>query len=318
MADVPESESNSNARPPRPATPRPVDPPPVTPEESPVSSAEGVAQIVNEIREGLADISARELELRRHEQYFGRRYRELEQAAIRTFAQNQDAAQQHLVQQAAELNAQAVEIAAQRARLKAVTDEIHARQVELEQQRGDLTRRTQQSRQRTENLRSWLQQQHQLLNERRETIRRHEEELAAQVHRFRADAVREQAELDRRRTELDARAVEVAESEQKLLEYRVELERQTSARNAQRPADEEPLPALPTAPATLPFTQPTELPRDVLVAAGHRGRGPGHTAQRDSLDPGALGDISRDHAGADRERNPPPDRDHQSAPPTTG
>jgi hypothetical protein len=90
------------------------------PPTAPTPAGDGINSIIRDIREGLAQISTRELELRRREQDFGRQYRELKQAAHRAAAAEFEQTQHRVAEQIAELNAKAVELAAKRARLNAI------------------------------------------------------------------------------------------------------------------------------------------------------------------------------------------------------
>ncbi len=175
-----------------------------------------VESIVQEIRQGLAQISARELELRQRELEVGRQYRDLRQAARVAARDEFEQSQQRLAQQSAELNAQAVDISAQRARLAQLAEQLRARQVEIEQQRNELTLRAQQSRQRVETLRSWQARQQQTFEQRVEILRRQEEELRTRVQRAEENIARERKELARQRAALELRAEHLAEGEEKL------------------------------------------------------------------------------------------------------
>jgi hypothetical protein len=105
--------------------------------ETPAAAGtEGLSQIVQEIRDELAQITARELELRRRERELGRRYRLLKEVTREAGDHEGRERQQTLINLAAELNAQAVDIAARQARVGEVAEQLRAQQVELDQRRS--------------------------------------------------------------------------------------------------------------------------------------------------------------------------------------
>lgn len=124
--------------PPSPAAPGT---PPPSPDAAASQAAEPAAltEIVREIRDELAQITARELELRRRERELGRRYRSLKQATRQAPSHPDDENEQRLARLAAELNAQAVEVAARQARLDEAAEQLRARQTELDHRRDTPT-----------------------------------------------------------------------------------------------------------------------------------------------------------------------------------
>lgn len=222
MANPP--PDSSDARRATPAAPAPQVPP-----TAPTLPGDGINSIIRDIREGLAQISTRELELRRREQDFGRQYRELKQAAHRAAAAEFEQTQHRVAEQIAELNAKAVELAAKRVRLNEIAEQLRARQLELEQQRSDLVFRSERSRQQAENLRAWQRRQHQVLKRRITVIRQHERTLREQRDQVEAVVARQRDELESRAVELDARAAQLAAAEQALLRERTVLEQRLRA-----------------------------------------------------------------------------------------
>lgn len=207
----------------------PAAPAPQVPPTAPTPAGDGINSIIRDIREGLAQISTRELELRRREQDFGRQYRELKQAAHRAAAAEFEQTQHRVAEQIAELNAKAVELAAKRARLNEIADQLRARQLELEQQRSDLVFRSERSRQQAEHLRAWQRRQHQVLKRRIAVIRQHERTLRQQRDQVDAVVARQRDELESRAVELDARTAQLAAAEQALLRERTALEQRLRA-----------------------------------------------------------------------------------------
>ena len=229
MAVSPDENSSAPAH--RPGADAPRKPGGVSPRDSgpgPLESISGVDGIVQEIREGLAQISSRELELRRREQEVSRRFQDLKQAARQAAATEYEQTQARLAQQAAELNAQAAEVANRRTRLNDLARDLRARQLELEQQRTDQSLKNEHLRQRTEALQTWHAQQKKSLQERIDAIARKEVELAARLRQTEEDLGRQQAEIERRNAELSARAAKLDEAERVLVADRAELEQRLS------------------------------------------------------------------------------------------
>ena len=139
------SGNRSGSPPPSPGSPASTPTPPVNPDL-------GVDRIVQDIREGLAHISARELELRHREQEFERRYRDLKQAAERAAEEEHEQTHEQMSRDVAELNTQAVEIAARQTRLNDFAQELRAQQIELERQRHELALQKEHARQEAEAL----------------------------------------------------------------------------------------------------------------------------------------------------------------------
>ncbi len=191
----------------------------------PVSAAAPVDHIVRDIRDGLAQITTRELELRRREQDFDRQYLELKREARQAAVAELEQVQRRLAQQAAELNAQAVEISARRARLGEAGEQLRAKQVELEQQRTDLALRIQQARQRAERLRAWEARQREVLEQRAKALAQQEADFRQRVQRAQQDITRQRRETDQRQAELEARATALEQAEHELAERQAALER---------------------------------------------------------------------------------------------
>lgn len=191
----------------------------------PVSAAAPVDHIVRDIRDGLAQITTRELELRRREQDFDRQYLELKREARQAAVAELEQVQRRLAQQAAELSAQAVEISARRARLGEAGEQLRAKQVELEQQRTDLALRIQQARQRAERLRAWEARQREVLEQRARELGQQEADFRQRVQRAHQDITRQRRETDQRQAELEARATALEQAEHELAERHAALER---------------------------------------------------------------------------------------------
>jgi hypothetical protein len=125
--------------------PEPAAPPAHRPPSGAADAPGGLTQIVRDIRDELAQITARELELRRRERELGRRYRNLSEATSRAAAQEPAESGQSLARLAAELNAQAVDIAARQARVDEITAQLRTqlaagerpRQVAMTDHTGD-------------------------------------------------------------------------------------------------------------------------------------------------------------------------------------
>jgi hypothetical protein len=199
--------------------------PPGPTESPPVATLpEGVDRMVREIREGLAQISARELELRQREQDFRRQYRDMEQAVRQATAEEQQEAQQRLVSRETELNKQATELASRQTQVNQLAEQLRARQIELEQQRAATALQTQRSRQQAETLKAWYEQQRQMLRQRAETLIRHEQDFDQRVRQAREELARQRSEQQRRQSELETRAAKLVEVEQSLRQRSAELE----------------------------------------------------------------------------------------------
>jgi hypothetical protein len=119
--------------PPAPSSPAPP------PARSQAEASSDLTQVVQEIRNELAHITARELELRRRERELGRRYRSLREATRQATTPEAEDPQQHLAHLVAELNAQAVEIAARQARNADLAAQLRTQQIEFDQQRSTPT-----------------------------------------------------------------------------------------------------------------------------------------------------------------------------------
>jgi|GEM_PF-2318809 len=193
-------------------------------ESAPPAKTAPIEEIVRDIREGLAQVSARELELRRREQEFERQFQDLKRQAEQAAGAELQQMQQRLAQQAADLNAQAVELASRRARLNQLAEQLRARQIELEQQKASLALQSQHTRQRVERLRAWEERQRTALEERAAALQRQEEELKRRLQLAHQDITRRRQELDQRAAQLDARAAELDELDRRLGERRLGLE----------------------------------------------------------------------------------------------
>lgn len=192
---------------------------------APVSATVPVDHLVRDIRDGLAQITTRELELRRREQDFDRQFQDLKREARQAATAELEQARRRLAQQTAELNAQAVELSAQRVRLGELGEQLRAKQVELEQKRTDLALRVQQARQRAERLRAWEARQRELLEERATALAQQEAEARQRIQRAQQDVARQRRETDQRQAELEARAAALEQAEREVAERQTSLER---------------------------------------------------------------------------------------------
>lgn len=202
--------------------------PRVTRERTVSSSAAGVDGIVKEIREGLVDISSRELELRRREQAVARQFREMKQSARTEVLAEQEKTRKRLAAHASELNTRATELGVQRDRLERLSGELKRREVELESQRHDLILRTERARQQAEAQREKHREQRQMLRERIAAVREYEEKLKERVRATQTELVKQRQELDERETRLEQQTGLVVKAKRGLLNRQVALERKVA------------------------------------------------------------------------------------------
>ena len=208
---------------PRPGKPATAQTAPVVADD-PGGADLGVDRIVQEIREGLAHISARELELRRREQDFNRRYRDLQARARHTAVEEHDETERRVAGRLAELNAQSVELAARRARLDDDGQELRVRQLELEAQRRELALQSERARQQAEAVTARQAEQEAALRQRAEHVAQQEAALLERVRQAENEIARQQSEVAARSPELEGRAAKLAATERVLQKRDEELE----------------------------------------------------------------------------------------------
>ena len=174
--------------------------------------------IVRDIREGLAAISSRELDLRRQEHGIAEQYRELKRAARQAAATEVEQVRGQLARRAAELDAKTIELSARDARLSELAREVRAREVVPEGRGAGMEGGAQESRVRADAGRAEIRRQREALHDRMTAVRIREEELDKRI-RLARDAVLSQ------RADLAAREQRVREAEQTLLAREAEAER---------------------------------------------------------------------------------------------
>ncbi len=184
-----------------------------------------VDNIVQELRQELAHISAHEIDLRRREQQFDEEYRRLEQAARRAVRAEVQQLQQQLAQQSAALNTQTAALTARRAQLTALANELQKREQHLAEEHADVVRYASDVDRRVQALRTRFQADRTALRHRISVIRQQETELGRRMQLARNQIARQRAELQQKEAELETRAARLSETEQSVLAHRLEIER---------------------------------------------------------------------------------------------
>lgn len=208
-----------------------------------VKRAEGIHDIVRQIRQELAGMSAHELDLQRREQEFRQEYKRLEEAAQHAARVEIEDLQKRLASRTAALNAQAAEVAAGRQRLQALTHQLHTQEGRLHQQQLEIELQAERMRRRASQLGDRFRADRQSIRQRIAVIRSRERELERRVQLARDDITRQRTELQSNQVELQERAAALAQSEQSLRARWEELEQQiceeaTRVADAARQAEE--------------------------------------------------------------------------------
>ncbi len=220
-APHPGDQSASGAAP---STPPPRDPDPPPPAATRPKTA-AVDNIVQELRQELAHISAHEIDLRRREEEFDEEYRRLEQAARRAARAEVQQVQQQLVQRTAALNAQTAALTARRAQLNALANELEQREQRLATEHAEVVRYAADVDRRVQVLRKRFQTERAALRRRIGTVRQQETELGRRMQLARNQIARQRAELQQQEADLQARLARVGDSEQSAQAHRQEIER---------------------------------------------------------------------------------------------
>jgi len=185
----------------------------------------GVDDMVQEIRDGLAQISARELELRRREQHVDLQYREMQQVAEKAAADGVRETSRHHAQLSAELTAREEVLATREGRLREAAQELRARRLEVEQRRRDVALQTEKARQLIERLRVRRRRHHKALRDRIAVIRHQEQELKRRIQLAHQDVTQRRDVLGQRQTDLRSRATRLDQAESELRARRDDMER---------------------------------------------------------------------------------------------
>lgn len=175
-----------------------------------------VDDLVREIRENLAAISAKELELRRREQDVSRQFQDLKHAAATAAAEELEDIRARLGQQATELNAQALEVSARRQQITQFAERLRARQIELEQQRADLARQSQRTRQQAQEVQTWRERHRGILRRRLQKVRRRQQELRERLEQAHADLQAARQAIAEQQGRLQARVTRLQDAERSL------------------------------------------------------------------------------------------------------
>jgi chromosome segregation ATPase len=204
-----------------------------TPAAAPPAKTAGVERIVQDIRDGLAEISAHEIELRRREQDFDAQYRRLEQTARQAAARELEQAQRRLAERNADLSAQLIEVTRRQAQLDQREERLASEKEELERQRAELLREAEESRRRVAQLEAEHQAQRETLRGRVAAVRRQEQELTRRIQLARDQIAQERSGSEQQAADLDARAARAAESETRLQTRQAEIDERLAQGQAQ-------------------------------------------------------------------------------------
>ena len=189
-----------------------------------VADVEGIVQ---EIREGLAGISAYELDLQRREERFRQERRRLERDAQSAAHAELEAAQQQLEQERRATEAQAAAVHVQRRRLDALMAHVSAREAELGRQQTELDQQGETLARRVQKLAERFRRRKADLRRRISTVRTCEQEAGRQLRLTREEAARRVDELRRMQSELEARETRLADAEGELRAREETLEQRT-------------------------------------------------------------------------------------------
>ncbi len=184
----------------------------------------GVDGIVRDIRDGILQMSSRELDVRRREQEVEREYRDLKRLADQDVARENQEAKARMARRAMELNSRARELEARRQALNTLLEDLKGREENLGRQRAEVDSQVEAARRLDESAQERERRQRDTLRSRIGVLRKREQELHKRIELARDDAVRRREELDRGREALDQQAANVAASERALEERREELE----------------------------------------------------------------------------------------------
>lgn len=198
-----------------------------TPNNAPAGGAgSGVEQIVRELRDELATISAHELEVARQEQALLTERRRIEQAAQRAADEQIERAKQTLQRRAEALAEQGAGLTAQRQQLDRLAKELQGEHSKLELLQETLLREAALLERRRNDLAHRLWERRHRLRHRLEVVHQREHELGTRVRRARDDLATQRATLEQQRQSLLRRQ---AELEARQLDTRAAAERAAAA-----------------------------------------------------------------------------------------
>lgn len=173
------------------------------------NAGSGVEQIVRELRDELATISAHELEVARQEQALLTERRRIEQAAQRAADEQIERAKQALQRRAETLAEQGAGLTAQRQQLDRLAKELQGEHSKLELLQETLLREAALLERRRSDLAQRLWERRHRLRHRLEVVHQREQELGVRVRRARDDLASQRTTLEQQRQALLRRQAEL-------------------------------------------------------------------------------------------------------------